>query len=713
MSQSDDSFSLQFQRDLLRALYTSPLSTGPAFEVPLPLAPTLTLADYSTCIGQQIDPWAQGVDRQPPRRRVEFSLSLMIIGAQFSAAFPNRANLEAVVAPQALTLIEIGDAEERKRVAGVMDRILAKVGQLFPELPPHRHIKSIAYGDPHDSVSDADRTARSFNIDLGLQTAKGQSALVYVPSADCLPKPFQPLVTGHLVLPPVSRDLLIEVLRQTHSCTEQLAEREIRDRLPKDADLAEMSFPALRAALHADTSLAVATRLQAYVRKAQDLRKRSSITLDSMSLPALTRDAFDQLLADLSAWRAKELDWSEVTASFLLYGPPGNGKTLLAEALSGTANIPLISTSYAECQKAGHQGDMLLALSNAVDHAIRRAPSIFFIDELDSFSRRDKPSRNSDYIKGVVNALLEHLTRLASTSGVIILGATNYPEMIDPAIIRPGRFDRKIEFGNPDHSGILRILEIAIGGDICTGELIPIADQLVGVSAAQVTAIVRDARGRARHRGETLDDTHLRDSAQTLCPAMAPELEHRVAVHEASHAVVGHALGALSLEKLRITQTGGELLSTPKGPLTLASAKAHLAVLLAGRAAEMLCFGDVSTGAETDLRMATDLAFKMRHAWGFYPDTLLHAEELHLRIPSHYLVSDLNREILHAEARATEIISNQRDVIDRVARELIRKRELTREDLFGILNGEASGQDAKVSVSTGASSGTSSASFQK
>jgi ATP-dependent Zn protease len=312
-----------------------------------------------------------------------------------------------------------------------------------------------------------------------------------------------------------------------------------------------------------------------------------------------------------------------------------------------------------------------------------------------------------------VNALLEHLTRLASTSGVIILGATNYPEMIDPAIIRPGRFDRKIEFGNPDHSGILRILEIAIGGDICTGELILIADQLVGVSAAQVTAIVRDARGRARHAAETLDHTHLRDAAQTLCPAMAPELEHRIAVHEAGHVVVAHALGGLSLEKLRITQTGGELQSLPTGPLTLASAKGHLAVLLAGRAAEVLCFGDVSTGAETDLRMATDLAFKMRHAWGFYPDTLLHAEELYNHIPSHYLVSDLNREILHAEARATEIISNQRDVIDRVALELIRKRELTREDLSGLLDGEAFGRDAKISVSKGRPSGTSSASFQK
>ena len=164
----------------------------------------------------------------------------------------------------------------------------------------------------------------------------------------------------------------------------------------------------------------------------------------------------------------------------------------MASALVGSAGIPLITTSYADCQKAGHQGDFLRVLADAVEEKIGKAPCVMFIDELDSFSSRALKQRSSDYVTGIVNGLLEHLTRLNDTAVVIILGATNNPQQIDPEVIRAGRFDFKIPLGNPDRLGITRILQIELGRHETTLDLGIAADRLMGSSGAQVAAVVRD-----------------------------------------------------------------------------------------------------------------------------------------------------------------------------------------------------------------------------
>jgi cell division protease FtsH len=149
-----------------------------------------------------------------------------------------------------------------------------------------------------------------------------------------------------------------------------------------------------------------------------------------------------------------------VTKSFLLYGPPGTGKTLLAHALAGSAGIGFVKTSYSDCQKFGHQGDMLRELNAAADRAIAGTPAAFFIDEIDSFY--DRGMSHNGYVIGVVNGLLTLIDRLSATEGVVLIAATNDPRRVDPAVVRSGRFDRHIQVSAPDRAGIRAMLEAAL-----------------------------------------------------------------------------------------------------------------------------------------------------------------------------------------------------------------------------------------------------------
>ncbi|PZX39586.1 ATPase family protein associated with various cellular activities (AAA) [Roseinatronobacter thiooxidans] len=153
--------------------------------------------------------------------------------------------------------------------------------------------------------------------------------------------------------------------------------------------------------------------------------------------------ALHQVVRDLEEWRAGRLDWNEVTKSFLLAGPPGTRKTLLAQALAGTAGITFVKTSYSDCQRYGHQGDFLRELNASADRASAGAPCVWFLDNIDSFHRRGQLV--SGYMIGVINGLRTLLDRLSATEGVILIAATNDVERVDRRLSAPDgtstRFD--------------------------------------------------------------------------------------------------------------------------------------------------------------------------------------------------------------------------------------------------------------------------------
>ena len=329
------------------------------------------------------------------------------------------------------------------------------------------------------------------------------------------------------------------------------------------------------------------------------------------------------------------------------------------------------------------------ALSDKVGEAIATAPYVTLIEELDLFSRRDRPGRSSGYIVGVVNGLLEHLSVLKDTPGVVLIGATNFPDLVDPAILRPGRFDRRIHLGNPDRAGICRILEIELGPDAVVTGASSVADRLIGASGAQVSAVIRDARTIARRAGTTLRPEHLASAVDRIAPPQAADNARRIAIHEAGHAVVGHLLGLPPPHRLRMTVTGGTYEYPTPSIMTTQTAEDHLAVMLAGRAAEIELLGSCSSGGETDLTQATQLAIDMRYNWGMRSSgTLALTDVTILSLTSSGEVAELlTADLRRAEEAAMSLVRAHRSLVNRVTDALLDARELDAEALGRLLDG--------------------------
>ena len=416
-------------------------------------------------------------------------------------------------------------------------------------------------------------------------------------------------------------------------------------------------------------------------------RPAGQITLDDVHGQPAATAAFGQVLEDLANWRAGRLDWAEVTRSYLLHGPPGNGKTLLAEALAGSAGIPLIATSYADNQRLGHQGDMLRGLTEAVTRACTRAPSIFFIDEIDSFYARNR-SQNG-YMVGVVTGLLTQLDRLMKTPGVILLAATNHVDTVDPAIRRAGRFDRHVEVPAPDRDGVRAILTAGVP-DIPAPDLDRLTDRLLGRSGAEVTALLRAARTGARRRGGALAVRDLDAAAADLGPAPDPDTLHRVAVHEAGHLLAGHLFGAPA-PKSATLRTGGGVVERPMPDfLTRARVTALVRMMMGGRAAEAVVFDEISSGAgggeQSDLAMATQLLIDAETRLGLGDSLVWQSPDITARLLAQGSRTKIEDALRTAESGARDALADHRADLDRIAKALLDKRELTAKDLTDLLD---------------------------
>ncbi|MCZ0814157.1 AAA family ATPase [Roseovarius sp. EGI FJ00037] len=335
------------------------------------------------------------------------------------------------------------------------------------------------------------------------------------------------------------------------------------------------------------------------------------------------------MLNDLRLWRDGALAWTDVAASAVLHGPPGTGKTTLAKAFAGSAGLPIITTSYSDCQKHGHQGDMLAALDQAFAEAKQAAPAVLFINELDSFSQREAPHQNASYLRGVVNGLLEQINRAKDVDGLFLFGATNHLGTVDPAVIRSGRFDLRLPVPYPNKAGLEAILKAKLGSEIVeTVDVGSIADRLIGLSGADSEALARDALGRARADSVLVNQSHLEMAADQIAPRLDEETLWRAALHEAGHVVVMMQLGWPVPHRVCLTANGGQVEHRPVKSLTLKTAREQLCILLAGRAAEICVFGAPSSGAglgeQSDLAQATSLAHGMENQWALGESGLIH-----------------------------------------------------------------------------------------
>jgi cell division protease FtsH len=321
---------------------------------------------------------------------------------------------------------------------------------------------------------------------------------------------------------------------------------------------------------------------------------------------------------------------AKIPKGVLLVGPPGTGKTLLARAVAGEARVPFFSLSGSDFVEM-FVGVGAARVRDLFEQAKRQAPCIVFVDELDAIGRARGVhlSNINDEREHTLNQLLVEMDGFEPNSGVVLLAATNRPDVLDPALLRPGRFDRQVVLDAPDVVGREAILRVhARGKRLAPGvDLGRVARATPGFSGADLANALNEAALLAARRGvERIGPAELDEAVEKV--VAGPERKsrrldeaekRRVAVHETGHALVAaHSQHADPVHKISIVPRGraalGYTLQLPTGDRHLLSAAAlhdRLAGLLGGRAAEEVVFGDVSTGAENDLELATALARRM------------------------------------------------------------------------------------------------------
>lgn len=353
----------------------------------------------------------------------------------------------------------------------------------------------------------------------------------------------------------------------------------------------------------------------------------------------------DDLITDINEAISGRLDWEHVDRGVLLVGEPGTGKTTLARAIAKDCGIRFISASAASWQAAGHLGDHIRAMRSDFARARRFAPSILFIDEIDSIGNRETFSgQNAQYHTQVVNALLEQFQGMDPSAPVIVIAATNYADQIDPALRRAGRLDRQIEIPRPNAQALAQIIqhyleEYAADDRDAVIDVASLGNLAIGATGADVELFVRGAARRARRAGRSISQADLideitrkpRDPASS--PRLTPEEVRRVAVHEAGHALATFLTGSRGEDLTFISiipRTDGKLGFVAQMPserfiVTRQEYLEHLEVLLAGRAAEEIIFGQegVTGGARRDLEMATKWALMMTTQYGLGPERKL------------------------------------------------------------------------------------------
>ena len=390
----------------------------------------------------------------------------------------------------------------------------------------------------------------------------------------------------------------------------------------------------------------------------------------------------------------------------LLVGPPGTGKTLLARAVAGEAHVPFFSLSGSEFVEM-FVGVGAARIRDLFQQSETRAPCIVFIDELDALGkvRVQSPSGSHEEREQTLNQLLAEMDGFDSRKGVIIMGATNRPEVLDPALLRPGRFDRQVLVDKPDVKGREEILRIhakavKVGPDV---DIKVIAARTAGFAGADLANLVNEAALLAARSDKTSVGMKDFESAIDRLVAglekkrvMSSKEREIVAYHESGHAIVASVLPNLDpVHKISIVQRGfGALGYTMQLPLEdrylmqRGDLESQLAVLLGGRTAEEIALGEISTGAQNDLQRATDIAramvteFGMSDALGAINyDGNKRARFLDIPMPqerglygeetAQQIDAEVKRILTEAHDKAREILTASRDKLESVTARLL------------------------------------------
>jgi len=424
-----------------------------------------------------------------------------------------------------------------------------------------------------------------------------------------------------------------------------------------------------------------------------------------------------------SPQRFKEMG-ARIPKGILLVGPPGTGKTLLARAVAGEAGVPFMSVSGSDFMEM-FVGVGASRVRDLFQTARKQAPAIIFVDEIDSIGRKRGAGLGGghDEREQTLNQMLSEMDGFDPAEGVVIMAATNRPDILDPALLRPGRFDRQIVVPLPDLEERLPILKVhckdkRIGPDV---DLALVARGTPGMSGADLANLVNEAALYAVRRGakqiEMRDFEEARDRVlmgqRRESLILSDAEKERVAYHEGGHAVLAYVLpNADPVHKVTIFPTGMALGATQQLPLE----ERHIyprnviedsvCVRMGGRAAELIVYGDLSTGANNDLVGNTELARKMVREWGmsgelgpmawgsqgmvFLGEDLMHTRD-YSEDTSRVIDAEVAKILREQEERALEALTRHRRGLDAVAEALLRQETIDG-SVVGALVDEAYGR---------------------
>jgi cell division protease FtsH len=409
---------------------------------------------------------------------------------------------------------------------------------------------------------------------------------------------------------------------------------------------------------------------------------------------------------------------AKIPKGVLLYGPPGTGKTLLARAVAGEAGVPFYSISGSDFVEM-FVGVGASRVRDLFEQAKANAPAIVFIDEIDAVGRHRGAGLGGghDEREQTLNQLLVEMDGFDIKGGVILIAATNRPDILDPALLRPGRFDRQIVIDRPDMLGRRGILQVHARGKPLTPDvdLETIARRTPGFTGADLANVINEgALLTARMNAKQISMAILEEAIDRVMAG--PERKSRVmsekekkiiAYHEGGHALVGHALpNADPVHKITILPRGRALGYTMALPTedkfltTRSEMMDQLAMLLGGRTAEELVFHEPTTGAANDIEKATSIARRMTTEFGMSErlgarkfgtgdgEPFLGREMSHTRDYSEEIASSIDEEVRRliesAHDEAWEILVQYRDVLDELVLQLMDKETLSRDEVLRV-----------------------------
>ncbi|HXF82603.1 MAG TPA: ATP-dependent zinc metalloprotease FtsH [bacterium] len=449
---------------------------------------------------------------------------------------------------------------------------------------------------------------------------------------------------------------------------------------------------------------------------------RPKVTFDDVAGVEEAKEELQEVIEFLKHPKKFQALGAKIPRGVLLVGPPGSGKTLLAKAVAGEAGVPFFSISGSEFVEM-FVGVGASRVRDLFEQAKKSAPCLVFIDEIDAVGRQRGAGLGGghDEREQTLNQLLVEMDGFDPNAGIIVIAATNRPDILDPALLRPGRFDRRVVVDNPDSKGRKAILEVHARGKPLAEDvnIEVLAKHTPGFSGADLANLVNEAALLAARRNKKkitmaeMDEAIERVIAgpQRRSRILSPREREIAAYHEGGHALLGKVLpNADPPHKVTILPRGmalGYVISAPpedKYTYTRSELLDRITAALGGRVAEELVFGEVTTGAQNDFEQATDLARRMvtefgmseklgplslgkRHGPVFLGRDLVETKNYSEEI-AYEIDKEVRRIIDECYERARRVISEHRVTLERVAKALLERESLEGDELERVMAGQ-------------------------